>query len=53
MTAGGRIVSAVEVGAQVKDTLDVNVVDVRYGDKTYPDVLSLSRPRKCCWHLEN
>ena len=45
MTVGGRIVSAVEVGAQVKDTLDVNAEDVRCGDRTYPDVLSLSRPR--------
>jgi len=43
--AGGRIVSAEEVGARVEDTLDVNAGDVRCGDRTYPDVFSLSRPR--------
>ena len=45
VTAGGRIVSAAEVGTQVKDTLDVNAGDVRCGDRTYPDVFILSRPR--------
>ena len=45
VTAGGRIVSAAEVGAQVEDTLDVDSGDVRCGDRTYPDVCSLSRPR--------
>ena len=45
MTAGGRIVSAAEVRARVEDTLDVNAEDVRCGDRTYPDVCSLSRPR--------
>jgi len=43
--AGGRIVSAEEVGAWVEDTLDVNAWDVRCGDRTYTDVFSLSRPR--------
>jgi len=43
--AGSRIVSAAEVGTQVKDTLDVNAWDVRCGDRTYTDVFSLSRPR--------
>jgi len=42
---GGRIVSAEEVGAWVEDTLDVNAWDVRCGDRTYPDVFNLSRPR--------
>ena len=42
---GGRIVSAEEVGARVEDILDVNAGDVRCGDRTYPDVCSLSRPR--------
>ena len=39
--------SAAEVGAQVKDTLDVNAGawDVRCGGRTYPDVCSLSRPK--------
>jgi len=47
VTAGGRIVSATEVGARVEDTLDVNAGawDVRCGGRTYPDVCSLSRPR--------
>jgi len=46
--AGGRIVSAEEVRAQVKDTLDVNAGawDVRCGGMTYPDVFILFRPRR-------
>ena len=43
--AGGRIVSATEVGARIEDTLDVDAGDVRCEDRTYPDVCSLSRPR--------
>jgi len=45
VTVGGRIVLAAEVGARVEDTLDVDAEDVRCGDKTYPDVFILSRPR--------
>jgi len=47
VTAGGRIVSAAEVGAQVEDTLGVNAgaLDVICKDRAYPDVCSLSRPR--------
>ena len=39
--------SAAEVRARVEDTLGVNAGawDVRCGDRTYPDVCSLSRPR--------
>ena len=37
--------SATEVGAQVEDILDVNARDVRCGDRIYPDVCSLPRPR--------
>ena len=42
---GGRIVSAEEVGARVEDILDVDAGDVGCGDRTYPDICSLSRPR--------
>ena len=45
VTVGGRIVSAAEVRAQVEDTLNVDAGDVRCGERTYPDVFSLSRPR--------
>ena len=45
MTAGGRIVLAAEVRAQVEDTLNVDAGDVGCGDRTYPDVCSLARPR--------
>ena len=45
--AGGRIVSATATRARVEDTLGVDAGswDVRYGDRTYPDVCSLSRQR--------
>jgi len=45
-------VSATEVRARVEDLLDVDTVDVRCGDMTYPDVCSLSSQGECCWYLE-
>ena len=45
MTAEGIIVSATEVRAQVKDTLDINIGNIRYRDRTYPDICSLPELR--------